>query len=469
MKKQITFSEALLTAIGSVIGSGIFFRASRILVSSQGHVTSAILGWLVLGGTLVFAGLATSILAERTKKTGGLTAYVEDAYGPVAGFAVGWFNAVVYIPAMIGILGYVAAEYAFQLVGIDPTVSQHYLFVAVIILTVYLWNFLSTKFAAKFSSFSTVVKVFPLITIAILGFIGLGASDWANISGGAGFVAGSEEAMSLIANYDPNMSMLALFAAPLLSMAFAFDGWITVGTLSVDMENPQRDLAKVFALNALIVTLVYTSYFTAVNLLMPADEIIINGNGHVGIIANDLFTSIGGAGLGAFAESAIIACVVISVLGTLNGNVMGGFRYFRALAERQDLPGHENIAKLNEKTNTAVNAGFVSLATSVVLFTLYYLQSAKDMFAGIAFDDLPIALLAIVFILLFANNIKTYFTEKNGNELKLLIAPIIAILGQAFVVVSFFINNDQALFYLIVSIIVIAIGIGIRTTQKNNR
>jgi len=42
VKKEVSFSKAILTGIGMVIGSGIFFRADNILIATEGNVGIAI-------------------------------------------------------------------------------------------------------------------------------------------------------------------------------------------------------------------------------------------------------------------------------------------------------------------------------------------------------------------------------------------------------------------------------------------
>lgn len=458
--KKITFVQALLTAIGLVIGSGIFFRADNILIATEGNPATAVLGWVTLGLTLIFAGISVAVLAERTNKRGGLVAYMEDAYGKKAAFLAGWFQSVVYIPVLIGVLGIVAVNFMIDLFNLELAVGEKYLLVAVTIIVVFIWNFLSTKFAAMFSSFATIIKVLPLIVIAIFGLV-FGHGDTAILVDGMSQVGTPLVTASEVTREGVNLaglSGLALFTAPLLSMAFAFDGWITVGTLSHDMEDPKKNLPKVFALNAIIVTVVYTAYFAAVTTLMSPAEIINAGDSHVGIIANDLF--------GATGEKLVLTAVIISVLGTLNGNVMGGLRYPQALAEEGEMPNSKFFRVINPKTGTPVNGGIFTVCITVVYFFLYFLQektagSANPLFSGIGFDDIPIMLNAVFYILLFIAVVNVGRKEKLG-VLRTWIAPIIATIGQAFVIVSFFTSNPNAPLYLAVSVVVILAGLAIK-------
>lgn len=444
VNKKITFFEAMLTAVGLVIGSGIFFRADNILKLTEGNISVAISGWVVLGFTLIFAGIGMSILAARSQREGGIIAYMEDCFGKTAAFLTGWFTTFIYIPTLIGILSIIASGYVLQFFGVESNAMNTHTLAACLILIVFAWNYFSTKFAALFSSVATIVKLLPIVIIGVIGFAHF---DGAAVSSGIdGF-------------------SMPLFTAPLLSMAFAFDGWTTVATLSKDMENPQRDIAKVLALNAVIVTAAYTLYFTGISMLLPAPEIIALGDDHVGVIAAKYLGNIGG--------KMILFCVVISVLGTLNGNVMAGYRYPHALAQAQDLP-NSNYFNEESKYGTTGKAAMISFGAVVAWFIMYTIQAfskqsvaegADYMLSGIAFDDIPIMAIAFIITILLIGAM-IYGNKEKLGILKSIIAPLIGILGQAYVVISFVQTNNAAFLYMGICIVIIVIGYFIRKSVK---
>ncbi|MGL4859447.1 MAG: APC family permease, partial [Enterobacteriaceae bacterium] len=262
MSKKITFFPGLLTAIGTVIGSGIFFKSDEILRYTNGNVSTAIIGWIVFGTSLIFAGISLSVVAQHTTSGGGSVGYIKDVFGQKYAFLVGWFEAIIYMPVLISLLAIIASVF-FQLVGSDirtlsPLVINGLAFA--IIIFIFAINYYSTQLSALFSSFSTIIKFFPIIVIAAVG----------------------------IYNFDTDIIVRDLhtfktdeFTAPLLSMSFSFGGWIVVATLTKDMKHPQRDMGRILALNAVIITIAYILYFTGITMLMPADEIIALGKGHV--------------------------------------------------------------------------------------------------------------------------------------------------------------------------------------------
>ena len=114
-RTYITPMQAMLTAIGCMIGSGIYFRASTIIESTQGNVWIAVFSWLFMGVTLIFAAITFGNIAMRTKQNGGIIGYIEEHYGKKAAFLTGWFEAVIVIPLLGGVAVTIFTDYLLQL------------------------------------------------------------------------------------------------------------------------------------------------------------------------------------------------------------------------------------------------------------------------------------------------------------------------------------------------------------------
>lgn len=453
MSKKITFWPALLTAVGMVIGSGIFFKADDILKLSGGNVTSAILGWAAFGGTLIFAGICLSIVAANTKSEGGCMGYVKDMFGDKAGFAVGWFETVIYVPVFASILATVASKFLFQLLGFDTAQVSVLAMNAVgfiIIVALFVINALSTRFAALFSSLATVVKMLPIV---IIGCVGLTQINPGMLGDGA-------RAMDM-----------GTFTAPILSMSFAFAGWNVVPSLARDMENPKKDLTLILGINAIIITAAYIFYFSGVTMLMPADEIIKLGDAHAGVIAGQLFGDIG--------EKLILFCVVISCLGTLNGKVMAAYSYPFSLAKNGDIPEpFATTMQEKTKTGTSVKASILPAAFMLVWFILYTVQAYSKaaagpeatsyMFSGITFDDIPVVIMSIEAIVLIVGSIMIS-RKLNSGILKTWLMPAIALVGQVYCIISYISTNSQWLLYSIISGAIILAGLGVKKMADDQK
>lgn len=481
MNKKITFTEALLTAVGMVIGSGIFFRADNILNFTESNVSIAILAWLALGFTIVFAGISLSVLATRTNREGGVIGYMEDLYGKKGAFLVGWFSTFIYAPLLTGILGIVAAIYFFDLINYSGSAMAIQVLGAVFILATFTWNYLSTKFSALFSSAATVIKLLPIV---IVGTIGMTKFDTNLAFGG-------------LSTFE-----MGLFAAPLLSMAFAYEGWTIVATLSRDMKNPQKEIAKVLVVSTIIITFAYVFYFTGMTMIFNSTpegiaQILVLGDSHVGVAAQSILGDIGG--------KFVLFAVTVSVLGAMNGTVMGGFRYPHAMAQAGELPNSEFFVQ-ESKYQTTGRASLLAFGATVAWYIFYTWQSLareaqaaivasenadlvaaaeagtiteaqqatltaaykSHVFSGISFDDIPVMMMALIVMTLLVGTIKVG-TKEGYGPLKSIVAPIIGLIGQGYIVYSFVITNPSWLTYMLICLAIVLVGFVIRANVVKNK
>lgn len=85
LKKNIGFFASLSLVMGSVIGAGVFFKASSV-TEVTGSTSMALFVWLLGGIMTICAGLTGAELAAAIPETGGLTKYIEYTYGDFWGF-----------------------------------------------------------------------------------------------------------------------------------------------------------------------------------------------------------------------------------------------------------------------------------------------------------------------------------------------------------------------------------------------
>lgn len=442
MREKITRNQALLTAIGFMIGSGIFFKADDIVAAVNGNIMISIMSWIFVSTTLIFAGVSVAAIASQKEISGGFVGYIEYYFcqmlgtkrGKTLAFIIGWYQIVIYIPIMVAVISRTFIDYFFQLFGLEATNQELFIGALVLLLAMFIWNGISTKVATLISSTATVVKITPLIIIAIIGAI---FGDFANIT--------TATIPSL--ETTPASSTITLFLAPLMAMSFAFDGWVSVGSLTKDMENSKRDLPFVFVVSVIVTSIVYIVYYIGINLLMPAEEIVSLGNAHVGQIAVDT--------VGQLFSKFIIFAVIVSVLGTANSIFMAGSRYVHRLATSNLLIGSKFFSK-ETKNKTVFNASSIILVGCIIFNALYSIQASLNL-TGFNIDDIPMAINAFFYLFLFVITLYLFKDGKVGT-FKGLVSPIIAIIGQVLVIIAFMVTVNGAIIFAIVSGIVIALG-----------
>ncbi len=445
MDSKISKNQALLTAIGFMIGSGIFFKADDIVLSVQGNIMISVFSWVFASFTLVFAGVSVAAIASQENIEGGFVGYIEHYFskifnkriGKTLAFIIGWYQIVIYIPIMVAVVSRTFADYFYQLIGLDPSEFMIFMTALILIIFMFIWNGISTKVGAVISASSTVIKIIPLLIIA---FIGMVFGDWENLA---------TTTDTALQSSGTSASTFALFLAPLLSISFAYDGWISVGALARDMKNPKQELPFVFVWSVIITAIIYISYYIGINLLMPgsAYDLVQSGNSHVGIIA----TSIGGT---LFSKFTLFA-VIISVLGTANAIFMAGSRYVHKLATSNLLMGDEFLSKVT-KNNTVFNASIFTFISVVIFNCLYSLQNIFEL-NSFNIDDIPMAINAFFYLFIFAITIWLYKNKQVG-VFQGLVAPIIAIIGQVMVIIAFMFQTNGAFLFIIISTVVILLG-----------
>ena len=104
MEQQLHKKYGLLTAIamivGTVIGSGVFFKAEAILTKTGGDMVTGILAWGIGGLIMVICAYTFSVMATKYSFVNGLVDYAEVTVGKRYGYLVGWFMTMIYYPAM---------------------------------------------------------------------------------------------------------------------------------------------------------------------------------------------------------------------------------------------------------------------------------------------------------------------------------------------------------------------------------
>src|SRR5438128_2937336 len=116
LKRSLRLWDGLAMVVGIMVGSGIF-RTPGLVAAQLGRPWLTFVAWTA-GGALAFLGaLLFAELATRLPRAGGKYVYAREAFGPRAGFVVGWIEGLIYAVA-IAAIGVVAGEYAGRLAGV---------------------------------------------------------------------------------------------------------------------------------------------------------------------------------------------------------------------------------------------------------------------------------------------------------------------------------------------------------------
>lgn len=356
--KVIGFWQCWAFSVGTMIGSGIFMMPA--LLAPYGGLSFG--GWLITAGGSIAIALAIARLASRTTRSGGMQIYVQDAFGQLPGFLVGWSNWVACVISTaalsVGFVGYLNAVVP----GLADQPGYQVVLALAVIWTVTLVLCRGVKEAGFVQLLLTVLKLIPLVLVIV----------W-------GFVAGKAENLPPL-NPTGDNPMLILSATALLTM-FAFLG-LEVGAMPAgNVRNATRTLPRAVVLGTTTVALVYILSTAAVMFLLPANQLAASTSPFADAVS----------GLGAWAPPLITAGALVSILGSLNGNIFCTAQQSMAAALEGVAP--KPLARLNKGEAPWVSLVFSSALASGLML-LNYSRGLVEAFSFLIMMTTVAALLA---------------------------------------------------------------------------
>ena len=421
LRRSLGFGSAISIVIGTIIGSGIFFKQASIL-DSAGSSTMAIAAWIFGGVITLTAGLTIAEIGAQMPYTGGLYVYVENLYGRICGFLAGWMQVIVYGPAIIASVAGFMSIMITNLFGID---AKWRIPVALItIIAIGLMNFLENNVAAAFSVITTIGKMIPIAAIIIFGLF------W-----------GHQDALGQTVS-EVNRSTGG-FGVAVLATLFGYDGWILIANLGGEMKNPQKLLPKAIILGISSVLVIYTLITIGIFRFIPANMIHSLGENTTSYLATKAFGEIGG--------KLLSIGIIISMMGTLNGKIITFPRIVYAMARRGDLPFSRLLSYVTPKGKSAIIATVFIIILATIMMLFFDPDHLSDLCVFTIYCFYLMTFFGI-FILRKKNNKRPFSTPLYP------LVPIVAIAGGLFVLISE-LFNDPAGVLLFVSIVVIGLPV----------
>ncbi|TBH77009.1 serine/threonine protein kinase [Lactobacillus amylovorus] len=421
LRRSLGFGSAISIVIGTIIGSGIFFKQASIL-DSAGSSTMAIAAWIFGGVITLTAGLTIAEIGAQMPYTGGLYVYVENLYGRICGFLAGWMQVIVYGPAIIASVAGFMSIMITNLFGID---AKWRIPVALItIIAIGLMNFLENNVAAAFSVITTIGKMIPIAVIIIFGLF------W-----------GHQDALGQTVS-EVNRSTGG-FGVAVLATLFGYDGWILIANLGGEMKNPQKLLPKAIILGISSVLVIYTLITIGIFRFIPANMIHSLGENSTSYLATKAFGEIGG--------KLLSIGIIISMMGTLNGKIITFPRIVYAMARRGDLPFSRLLSYVTPKGKSPIIATVFIIILATIMMLFFDPDHLSDLCVFTIYCFYLMTFFGI-FILRKKNNKRPFSTPLYP------LVPIVAIAGGLFVLISE-LFNDPAGVLLFVGIVVIGLPV----------
>lgn len=358
LQKKYGLITAICMVVGIVIGSGVFFKAGKVLSNTGGNIGSSLLVVAIVGAIMIICSFVFATLSTKYEKINGVVDYAEAMLGKRYAYYVGWFMTTMYYPIITSTLAWVSAQYTAILFGLDISSAGHIAIATFYLIAGYAVNSLSPKIAGKFQVSTTIIKLIPLAIMAIVGTI-IGLSNGTTIES----FKTSLEGTSGIQNN--------IFSA-VVAFAFAYEGWIIATSINSELKNSKKNLYIALFFGAIIVVGVYMLYFLGLSGVLTPSEIIGSGDE----LPQKAFTALFNSEV---MGTIIMVFVVISCLGTMNGVMLGCCRGMYSLAARNEGPAPKVFSQIDKQTNMPHNSAIIALflcACWLVQWQLFFFDNA---------------------------------------------------------------------------------------------
>jgi APA family basic amino acid/polyamine antiporter len=337
--------------VNTVIGGGIFAipAALALTVGNAGGVA------LLLAAVVM--GLATAAMAQagrRVARSGGIYAYAEVAFGPLAGYLTGVLLALTCVLAAGG----VAAALVDSLATLSPVLAQPLFRRAAILLlfgALVAVNLRGVRSGTQVAAGAAVLKF-----VALLLFVALGAT-----------VVHPEY---LALQHPPSVSSLARGA---ILAVFALAGMEIALGASGEVRDPARTLPRAL----------FTAFFLVV-LLYLAIQVVAQGVLGPELAGSHAPLADALARVTPLGRYLMLAAGAVSMLGWLAGDVLGSSRMFFAFGRMGVLP--RPLGAVHPRTRVPhyaiVTYGVIGalLALTGTFASLVFLASVSNMLLYVA-------------------------------------------------------------------------------------
>jgi amino acid transporter len=360
---------ATTVVIGSVIGSGIFFKA-KVIAENVGSFELVLLVWVVCGLMSLLGALAAAELGAMMPHAGGQYVYLREAYGPLSGFLWGWGEFWIMRTGSTAALAVAFAKAFYQSIGTllhdagwlrqvtvadvpyeslfgVTTVPQVWLYRAIAIIAILLLttiNVVGARWGGLTQDLTTFLKVGTLVALMVLPFV-TGTADVGNLT--TRFQAAPT-----------NLGLIAGFGAAMTAAFWAYDGWGNIGPVAEEVRDPQRNIPLSLFVGMFILIVLYIGTTVAYHLVLTMTE-----TAQSGFVAASACQRM----LGQHGAAIASAAVMVSTFGALNSNLLVGPRVIFAMA--RDRLFLSPMARVHPRFRTP-HVSIISETTWAVLLIL---------------------------------------------------------------------------------------------------
>lgn len=410
-RKNLGFFSLIALVIGNMIGSGAFLLPASL--AKYGSI--GIVAWIFTTVGAIFLALIFSRLSRMIPKVGGPYAYCREAYGNGIGFfvAYNYWIAIWAGNAAIDVALVAYLSYFFPVLNTNHFLS--FLVACAILWTLTAINVIGVRLAGFVQVVTTVLKLIPLVCIALVGLFFIHSGHLAQF----------------------NVSGKSNFSALIASAALTFWSFIGLESATVPAEdaiNPEKNIPRATVLGTIIAAIVYILGTLVIMGVMPMSQLAQSSSP---------YATAGVMIFGHWAGIVFAIAAIIATFGTLNGWILLHGQIPYAAAKDDLFP--KPFAKLSKTKTPAFGLIFSSILITILL-TLSYNQNFVSQFTII----ILLATFSNIIPYLYTSVAELILTRKLKHKPNSTFAIALAIVTFACLALAIMGTSIQAIYYWII-------------------
>ena len=418
---------AILYIIGNVVGIGIFFKNSTVFRLNEYNCIGILAAWIlstiiVLCMALSFAEISSCKMKNKNAGVGGWATqfcghkfgrYAKTGYSlifwPLNTFAVLFFAGEATLKCFAPLLG---SEYWYNNYDYGHMTTFYVFIIGAVLFVLFMsLNYYKSKAMGKTGSIISFVKFAPILMVVALG-IAFGIM-WSN----NGLWNSTQDSVQAVANSGNDFKVIGVFSA-IPAILFSFEGYISIGNISSEIKNPEKNLSLAVILGVVVIAVLY---------LAVTIGCITAGTGNV----YDLFQMVEDhSEIGFKILTTLISIFIfICLIGCVNGMCKGGVCAFQSLAQENDL--FKSKALLNVRPGDNMFAGMI-LFVIVVGFWWVFLIIPSTILNTDALADGSSTSMVVMLYVIYGVTVAGGFANRFSKKVevrKMKLFPLTATIG----------------------------------------
>ena len=305
LRRGLGFKETFSLVIGTVIGTGVFLKAS-IMTQQTGAGIWVLAAWGAAGIISLIGALCYSELGSKFPQAGGEYVFLREAFGPLPAFLNGWTLFWINCPGSIA--GYSVGLITVLGGAVPIDASMRKVWSVAIIAGLTAVNCLTVKASGAMQTYLTAAKLTLILGLTALIYFYMPSTSGTPIFSDHAAWPGWR-----------------LFGAAMMGALWAYDGWNGMPMIAGEVKDPQRNIPRCLIIGMLSITFIYLLVNVVFFLALPLSEIATaNSPAYLTALPVASKALVASVGMGALKWVSIV--MAFSALVSLNGSILSGAR-----------------------------------------------------------------------------------------------------------------------------------------------